>query len=189
MIELKLLETTEEIMQVSSLNALNLKTTLSQEEKDSQGFLSWTYDVELLKGMNQINPSIIAKKGDEVVGYALMASVEARSFHKELDLLLEKIEGFNYRGKKLSEYSFYMIGQLCVAKAYRGFGLTDRMYAFHEQQYSEKFDLMATTVVLENVRSIRVHERAGFETISEIEDHFGNWRVIVKPFLSRPCWG
>lgn len=183
MIELKLLETQDEMLQVSQLNSLNLKSTLSREEKEEQGFLSWTYPLELLKSMNEINPSIIAKHGDNVVGYALMASVEARCFHKELDLLLSKIEGIDFREKKLLDYSYYMIGQLCVAKDYRGLGLTDQMYAFHEQHYSKRYDLMATTVVLENLRSIRVHERAGFETVHEIEDHFGSWRVIVKPFF------
>lgn len=168
------------MLQVVRLNALNRKTNLSEDEKRTQGFVSWTYELDLLQKMNACCPSIIAMDGEILAGYALVAVPEARSFHNELDLLLKKIEAFPYLGKPIQDYAFYMIGQLCVAKEYRGLQLSDKMYEFHQQYYQSRFDIMVTTVVLENARSIRVHERAGFDTISDIEDHFGTWRVIGK---------
>ncbi len=60
----------DELMQINSLNLQNLKTALSEQEKEEKGFVTWVYPVSLLKAMHKIAPAIIVKDDDEVVGYA-----------------------------------------------------------------------------------------------------------------------
>ncbi|MBY0536181.1 MAG: hypothetical protein K2P88_10040 [Chitinophagaceae bacterium] len=179
---IKFAETPDEIHQIAALNQRYQKAGLSADYIKEQGFVSWSYPVSLLEQMHALCPSVIAVKEGKVVAYALVAVREAASFHQELKLLLEKIEPLALNGKAIGDHSFYMMGQLCVDESCRGLALPDKMYAFHQEQLKDRYDYMITTISLQNTRSIRVHERSGFETIHEIHDHFGNWVVVVKEF-------
>jgi hypothetical protein len=70
MIEIKRVSTLLEIEGIKSLQSLNLKTNLSKEERMLEGFLTAEYSIDFLIQMHQTEPSIIAKDGDKVVGYA-----------------------------------------------------------------------------------------------------------------------
>lgn len=168
-----------ELQQISALNALNNKRNISVEESREEGFVSWFYDVDLLQKMHAFAPSIICKDGDQLAGYALTAPSECAAVHRELGLLLQKLSGIEYMGKLLLQHSYYIMGQLCVAKEYRGKGVVELMYNEHRRLFSSQYDLMVLTVAVANTRSIRVHERIGFKTIKRIEDHFGDWVVMV----------
>lgn len=169
----------QDLQRISGLNALNNKKNLSAEECREQGFVSWFYDVDLLQKMHQFAPSIVCKEGDELAGYALTAPLESAAVHPELDLLIKKIGGILYEGVPLLEHRIYIMGQLCVAHAFRGKGVVELMYNEHRRLFSPVYDLMVLTVATANTRSVRVHERIGFQTIQKIEDHFGDWVVMV----------
>ncbi len=169
----------EDLQKISALNALNNKKNITTAEGREQGFVSWFYDVDLLQQMHQYAPSVICKEGDLLAGYALTAPLESAAVHPELALLLKKIEGIEYEGKPLLSQRVYIMGQLCVAKEFRGKGVVELMYNEHRRLFSTSYDMMVLTVATANTRSVRVHERIGFQTIKKIEDHFGDWVVMV----------
>jgi hypothetical protein len=74
-----------------SLQSLNLKTNLSKEERMLEGFLTAEYSIDFLIQMHQTEPSIIAKDGDKVVGYALATTKSVRRHRKLLESLLDII--------------------------------------------------------------------------------------------------
>src|SRR4051794_1562826 len=98
----------DELVQIHELNLQNLKWALSEEERRQEGFLSWLYRLDLLQQMHQLAPSVVAKDGDRVIGYALTAFVEAAAFHPDLQAMLQHLGALEYRGKKLSDWSFYV---------------------------------------------------------------------------------
>lgn len=173
-----------DLVQISTLNETYLKTRLSQGEREQEGFLTWRYDLPLLERLHQLAPSVICKEQEQVVGYALTALREATDVHPEQELLIPQISGLVFQGRSLSSYTYYLMGQLCVAKSYRGRGVVEKMYAFHRQVYSPKYELIVTTISLENVRSERVHQRVGWKPIHLFADHFGSWRVWVWDWTS-----
>jgi len=170
--------TDEELQQVSSLNQLNLKKNISEKKISKEGFVSWEYDLDLLKAVHHFSPSIIAKEDTTVVGYALVA-VKAAAVHPELAALLNKIEPLLYKTKPLSAYNYYIMGQVCIDKNYRGLALFDQMFALHKELYQPQFDFVATTIATQNVRSLKAHERVGFRVIHKIADHMGNWLLVI----------
>lgn len=171
--------TPREMQQISDLNAENLKPGLSPAEQESQGFVMWRYEVSLLEAMHRYARSIICKDGDALAGYALTAPVACAAVHPELKLLLQKIQGLPYDGKPLDQHRYYILGQLCVAKPYRGRGVVEQLYAFHREQFAGSYEMMVLTIATQNQRSVRVHERIGFQEIHLFEDHFGGWKVYV----------
>lgn len=169
----------DELEGISILNHKNHKNSISAEEKISEGFVSWEYDIELLKKMNAIAPSVIARENEIITGYALTAFKEAALFHKELSLLIEKIDPVLYEGRPLSSYRYYLMGQICIDKSYRGMGLVEKLYHLHRELYGRQFDFIATTIATDNTRSVKAHERIGFKEIQKVEDHFGQWVLVV----------
>jgi hypothetical protein len=171
--------TDEELQQISALNQLNLKKNISAKESSIEGFVSWEYDIRLLKAMHHFSPSIIAKDNNKVIGYALVAPKAAATVHPELAALLDKIDSLVYNNQPLAAYNYYIMGQVCIDKNYRGLALFDKMFALHQQLYQPHYDFVATTIATQNIRSLKAHERVGFKIIHEIADRMGNWWLVV----------
>ena len=169
----------EELQQISALNQLNLKKNISEKETGAEGFVSWEYDLTLLKVLHHFSPSIIAKENDKVIGYALVAPKTAAAVHPELAALLNKIDTLVYNNQPLAAYNYYIMGQVCIDKDYRGQGIFAALFALHKKLYQPQFDFVATTIATQNIRSIRAHERVGFKIIHEITDRMGNWLLVV----------
>lgn len=169
-----------DLPQMAMLSAQNIRSAISEEEKQEQGFITWHYDEALLTAMHTIAPSIVAKQGDTVVGYALVALREMAPVHPDLAHMLDYWARITYKGKPLDQYRYYMMGQICVARAHRGQQLTDRMYAYHKERYAGSYDLLLTEISTSNPRSQKAHERAGFQTIHTYHDHADEWNIV--------CW-
>lgn len=171
--------TEKELQQIQRLNQQNLKTNISAEEQKLEGFVSWTYSLELLKKMHSQAPSIIVKDGNEVVAYALVTLIEACDFHQDLQAMILNLSSVHYMGKPLMQYRFYLMGQICIQKEYRGEGVFDLLYKQHKTVYSEKFELLVTEISAANKRSLRAHEKLGFENIHTYNDGNDEWIVVV----------
>lgn len=174
----------KELEQIQELNHQNLKTNLSAEEQMQEGFVSWTYPLKLLDEMNRLAPSIIVKQGDEVVGYALVTLVEASAFHEDLKLMLASISTVQYRGKPLAQYRFYLMGQICIKKGFRGKGVFHLLYQEHKKAYSKEYELLVTEISAKNIRSLKAHEKLGFETIHRYAIDEEVWIVVAWNWLS-----
>jgi len=171
--------TQDELIQINKLNQQNLKTSLSNREQEKQGFVTWLYPVSLLQQMHAIASSIIAKDDDAVVGYALVTPVEASSFHPDLKRMIDNLEPLNYKGKPLSSYSYYIMGQVCIDKDYRGKGIFKMLFQKHMELYSNKYELLVTEISTTNYRSQKAHEKVGFTTIHTYKDALDEWNVVV----------
>jgi len=168
-----------ELQQIHLLNQENIKHNLSAVEKDREGFVSWLYSVPLLQQMHTLAPSTIVKDGDKVVGYALTTLEDAREFHPDLESMFRNLETVHYNAKKLFDYKFYCMGQICIAKQYRGMGIVNMLYQKHREVFSSKYDFILTEISTANLRSIKAHEKIGFKTIHTYKDVMDEWNVVV----------
>ena len=169
----------DELSQIHHLNRQNLKYNINDDEKNREGFVSWLYSEELLFQMHQLAPSVIVKDGSTIAGYALTTLKESRKFHTDLETMFHHLESVNYNGKSLVNQNFYCMGQICVAKEYRGRGIVDMLYQKHKEIYSKQFDFILTEISTANVRSIKAHEKVGFVTINTYKDVMDEWNVVV----------
>jgi ribosomal protein S18 acetylase RimI-like enzyme len=174
-----LVSTIGELDQIRNLNQQNLRQSLSIEEMEKEGFVSWAYSAELLQKMHQLAPSIIVKDDDKVVGYALVMPKEASAFHKDLDTMIKNLQPVVYKDKLLLSYNFYLMGQICIHKNYRGRGLFSLMYEEHKKRYSHQYEFLLTEIITSNKRSIKAHEKVGFKEIHTYHDNIGEWSLVV----------
>lgn len=173
-------QTEPEIHQILALQALNLPVAISPETAQSQGFVTVRHDAEVLRRMNQAHPSVIAKDGDRLAGYCL---VMPRAFAADVPVLaplFEMLEGLSWHGRLLHDGGWFVMGQVCVAAAYRGQGVFDGLYQHLKTVCRPAFDFVVTEVAERNSRSLRAHERVGFETFHIYPDATTGetWHVI-----------
>lgn len=171
--------TDEQLKQILQLQENNLRTNISAETQQQQGFLSLQHSLPVLKQMHDIAPGIIATDGDQLAGYALTMPRECRHIVPELEPMFSSFEQTLWNGRPLSEYRFYVMGQICVAEAWRGQGVFDALYQQHKTSYSKDFDCIVTEIATRNIRSMRAHERVGFKTIHVHLDELDEWAVVV----------
>ena len=179
MITLTTVTTNEELKEILALQQQNLAQNLDTSELQTQGFVTMIHDMDILQKMHNLAPSIIARDKGKVVGYALVMLRECRQLVPGLEPMFKNLDSLEYHGKPLNDYKFYVMGQVCIDKQYRRTGLFDQLYQKHKEIYSGQFDFIVTEVATRNQRSLRAHERVGFETLNIYRDDLDEWAVIL----------
>jgi hypothetical protein len=167
---------------ILALQRANLAVNLSEEAVRRDGFVTVVHTRDILLRMHAQAPSIVARSQDGVVGYALTMPVECRPFLPILEPMFALCESLEYRGEPLSRMRFYVMGQICVESRVRGHGVFQALYAEHERAFSDRFDLCVTEVACRNGRSMRAHERAGFQILTRYRDATDEWALIGLDF-------
>ncbi len=169
----------EELLGIKELQTSNLKSLLTETEIEKEGFVTAEYSIPFLERMNALQPSIIAKEGDRVVGYALVATKALYGSHDLLDDLFRQIDKQTFKGVSLQQTNYVVVGQLCVAKSHRGLGVVQKMYDFYRQELSDQYTYLITDVVDQNPRSVKAHLKAGFEIIGSLDYGGSRWHIVL----------
>jgi len=171
-----------EVELILALQAENHRDHVDAATAASDGFTSVRHDPAVLQAMNLAHPSVIALSGGQLAGYCLMMAQEFRGDVPVLQPMFELLERLHWRGEALAgNPRWFVMGQVCVARAFRGRGVFDGMYDQLRRVYSPHFDFTVTEVSQRNARSLRAHRRVGFETLHVHADaQTGeNWEVVV----------
>ena len=179
-VEITVATSADELRQVLALQKRNLARNISTETLESQGFVTVEHTFGLLEKMNAAAPQTIAKDGAAVVGYALVMAKEFKTEIPVLEPMFDKISRINHQGKAISEHRFYVMGQICIDEAYRGMGVFDRLYNGQKKQLAGQYDLCVTEVAARNKRSLRAHQRVGFQSVMQYIAPDGEvWHILV----------
>lgn len=173
-------KTGSDLEQILALQKQNLAAGLSAGDIASQGFVTVSHSYDDLYKMNEIEAHVIAKDNDQVVAYILAMTARSRNDIPVLLPMFELFEQIEYKHKKIADYRYMVVGQVCVAAGYRGKGVFDGCYAAYRDHFKNKYDFAITEIAIRNQRSINAHKRIGFETIYEYVAPDGEaWSVVV----------
>ena len=168
-----------EIRQIKALQTRNLKTHLTKEECQKEGFVTASYTLDFLRQMGEKHPPILAKDQDKVVGYALVATPEIRGHHDLLDDLLGHCDRVVYKGVTLQNIPYAVVGQLCIDKAYRGQGIVQKLYQHFRECMEPTHSCCITDVDQNNPRSLRAHLKSGFEVVGSLDYGGAAWDLVL----------
>jgi|SRR5712664_452564 len=174
MIEAKPVADDSELGEILDLQRRNLTRNLSESEIAENGFVTVEHTLDVLRRMHALVPSIVARDGDELAGYALVMPVECRSFIPVLKPMFQRLEALG-----LFQRRFYVMGQICVASPYRGRGVFDLLYGAHREHLRDRFESVVTEVSTRNTRSLRAHRRIGFEELERYRDATDEWVLLL----------
>ena len=172
-------ETVDHLQQIIALQKENLPQHLTPAEAREQGFVTVCHALELLSEMNEPYRHSAAWQGDVLAGYALVMEPRFRDRIPILFPMFELLDGIPWQGRPLGEWRYFVMGQVCVARPYRGQGVFEGLYQDLKARLHPHFDLVATEISTRNTRSIRAHEKIGFEPIHRYIDPDGeDWLVV-----------
>ena len=175
----RLAATREDLQDILALQRENLRDHVSPEDARSEGFVTVAHTLESLEQMHALAPSVIAREGDALAGYALTMPLEARDAAPVLAPMFALFDGLVWQGRPLAESRYYVMGQVCVARAFRGQGVFDALYRGHREAYAKRFDFMVTEIATRNTRSMRAHARVGFQVLTTYRDDLDEWAVVL----------
>jgi L-amino acid N-acyltransferase YncA len=156
-----------------------LRKNISAEEAAQQGFVTAEYTLEFLEEMHKASPAIIAKKEEEIIGYALVVLRNEALQHPLLLDLVQHVDKCIYQGKMLENEKYVIVGQLCVAKNYRGKGLSQQLYQKFKACYSANYSYCITDVARANKPSLATHHKIGFKTIESLNYENIVWDIVL----------
>ncbi|MFT3913769.1 MAG: GNAT family N-acetyltransferase [Anaeromyxobacteraceae bacterium] len=177
---------------ILALQASQLAATLGPEAAARDGFVTVRHDLETLRRMHALAPSVVAAVGGPagdaapLAGYALVMPVEAAPWVPVLAPMFELLRGLSFRGRALAALRHYVMGQVCVAPAWRGRGVFDALYDGHRRLLAGRYDVVVTEISARNGRSLRAHARVGFETIHRYRDATDDWAVVAMALGPAP---
>lgn len=157
-----------DLEQILALQRANLVQT-------RDGFVTVRHTLEILQAMHATMPSVVARDdAGAVVGYALAMTEAIAPLLPVLGPMFARLA----RLPALAGQRWYVMGQVCVAEAWRGRGVFDALYAQHHAVYSPRFDCLVTEIATRNPRSLRAHARVGFVEIDHYRDATDEWSVV-----------
>jgi predicted GNAT superfamily acetyltransferase len=172
--------TEAELLQILALQAANMRQNISAIEAADQGFLTVGHDLEILRAMNQPLPHTLAKSGDNLAGYALSMP---KSFAHSIPMLVpmfEQIDQQIWQNRPLSEVNYMVMGQICVAKEYRGQQVFSGLYETMDQRIKAAgYECIVTEIASHNARSLRAHARSGFLEMNLYTADGIEWVLVV----------
>lgn len=186
MITTKLASAESELQGILRLQAMNLRRNLDAAEATQEGFLVAEYGLDYLRQMNESQPSVVSLDGDQVVGYALAATQSIREGNPLLSDLFQQIDQLAFQGEPLKGVNYVVVGQVCVAKGYRGVGLVRQIYAYFREAMQDRYRFAITDVARLNRRSLEAHRKTGFQTIHSIEFEGLEWDVLLWDWTDGP---
>lgn len=180
--------TDQHFEQILALQRRYHLSRVSPELQSVEGFVFAEHTLPLLRRMAAESPQAIAVDGDRVVGYCLTLPMSVRDEVPSLAPMFDEFTNCFYRAKPLADYRYFVGGQVCVERDYRGQGLLARLYDTLRVTFAGERDLCVTDIATRNKVSMRAHERMGFERVHTYGDADGEWTIVAWD-LARPAAG
>ncbi len=168
-----------DIKQILELQWINLPKNISTSEAKDQGFVTVHHDTDILTAMNEKFQHVIAKHDGKVIGYTLVMLPEFGNQVPVLTPMFDKINQLTYKDKPLKKTPYFVMGQVCVDKNFRGQGVFTGLYQKMKVEMSTHFDCIITEIATRNTRSMRAHEKVGFETINIFSTPEEEWAIVA----------
>lgn len=172
-------KTIRDLNQILSLQSANLKKKISKGQAAKEGFVTLEHDLDLLQKLNTPYPHAIAKADGKVVAYALVMLKEMRNAIPDLIPMFEQIDKVIFKDQKMADAKYFIMGQICIQKEFRGKGIFQKLYANLAQRLSSKFDFICTEIAARNLPSMKAHQKVGFVEIDRHVDNGEEWVVVA----------
>lgn len=178
----KIASTKQDFEQILELQRQNLYTLISKEDQEKQGFVFAEHTLELLETLAVDLPQVIALYKGKVVGYNLAMTASMKTVLPSITPMFNAFETCFFKQEPLTDFQYIVGGQVCVDKDFRGHGLLSCLYTETKNQVSTAYDACVTEISMRNPRSLKAHQKLGFEVIGTYYDGVEQWNIVAWDF-------
>lgn len=147
----------------------NFRGTLDTDEM-KDGFISVRFSFDDLKEMANDGITIVARAGDKIAGVLCTQTCDYNLRKVPLGArLIGAMQDKLISGVPIEADKSLVCGPVCISKDFRGQGVLVKLYDALKIAAAGKFTTGLTLVSQANPRSIRAHEKLGFEKIETFE--------------------
>src|SRR5258705_8537563 len=107
-------KTDQDLQEIIALQKRNLPVSLTKQEMQDQGFVTVVHSMDVLRKMNAIEQSIIAKDKGKTIAYLLAMTEQSKADIPVLAPMFELFGQVAWRGKPVAAYRYLVVGQVCV---------------------------------------------------------------------------
>ncbi len=179
MYQLELTDAPADLERILALQHVYHSSNVASGEWGTQGFLTMAYTLDQLLRMKGPYRHVVARSDGAVVGYALVMLKESAGLFPFLAPMFEVIEASTFNSVALKNSRYFVMGQVCVDRAFRGQGVFRALYQQLKAQMQADFEVVATEVSNQNHRSLAAHQRVGFRAIAGADEAVSPWRVMA----------
>lgn len=177
-------ETKNDLEQILSLQSLNIKKKGNVSFKnrnidEEDGFVTVKHTLSMLYKMGNVYPHVVASDNESIQGYALVLLKELCSEVPVLIPMFDRLQALSFDGDTFNKLNYFIMGQICVSKAYRGQKVATQLYHTLSDQMSKDFDYMVTEVSEHNKPSMKMHLNVGFEIIDTYRTADEEWNILI----------
>lgn len=172
--------TAQYIEGILDLQQLNLPNHLDPVTAAQEGFVTLQHDIDVLTHMMREYPQIIALDNDKIIGYALAMGKDLKHRFDVLVPIWEQLDAYLYHGVPLAHIDYVLMGQVCIAADYRGQGIFIDLYNHYFRSMRQYTRLILTIISTNNPRSMRAHQKVGFNAILDSRSQGKDWIVVMK---------
>ncbi|MBD1392246.1 GNAT family N-acetyltransferase [Mucilaginibacter glaciei] len=165
--------------EIIELQRENHYKSLNAQQQQEQGFVFAEHTIGMLKLMSAKIPQLVALHEGRVIGYNLAMTATMETDLQSLEPMFREFHKTLYKGRVLTDYNFFVGGQVCVANDFRGLGLLNKLYHATADAVNGIYDLCVTEISFINNHSLKAHQKMGFEIAGSHIDDFGGWYVVV----------
>ena len=169
----------DELIQIAALSMENMSSMIPDDLKEKEGYVTWPYSIEDLRVIHQITPSIVIKDDDKVIAYLIILVSEVREVYQPLKNILKLLGPSSYQDRLFEDYKYYILGQDCVQRDYRGRGLIKLLFDFQKKHLAPRYDLGVSAISVHNPLSQRIHEKLGAQVINVLSTEENTWNIVI----------
>ena len=168
---------------ILSLQQENLVQKRSLEDIRKEGFVTVVHSLQSLKKIcGSYSHSIALDEKNKVVGFALVMLKECRNEIEILKPLFNLVDNLSFNNCRLLEARYFVMGQVCVAKAARKQDVFSKLYAHLIKTMKTDFDYIITEISSKNQPSLKAHAAVGFKLLHQHKTDLGEeWNVVILP--------
>jgi len=176
---LRIARSNDDFEGILALQRANLRQALSPGEQAAGGFVFLQHDLAVLRRMAAKLPQAIALADGRVVGYCLALAVGLRHEVPDLEPMFVQFERCRHRGRALSSWRYFVGGQVCVDREFRGQRLAARLYREICGSLPAPYEVCVTEIAARNRASLSSHESMGFRRILDYSDGQEDWVICA----------
>ena len=174
---------TKNLSGILTLQQENLVQNRSLENIQKEGFVTVVHSLHNLKKIcGPYTHSIALDENNKVIGFALVMLKEYRNEIEILKPLFNLVYTLTFDNTRLQEARYFVMGQVCVAKAARKQGVFSKLYTHLIERTKTDFDYIIIEISSKNQPSLKAHAAVGFKLLHQHKTDLGEeWNVVILP--------